>query len=158
MQKTMVPGEIDVSELLIKTCGLACWRGKISLCLTPRSMEKCSSVGQPIPRFCRGRQFAPSGWGGGLFSACLGTIDFVGSHRPSHCSCVLSRGDVDSTDLRLILRNVLFRRSARAKKCKSGSPQQTLISYEPDSTRALTACITNLVVAPGPDETRCCST
>ena len=32
----MVPGEIDVSELLIKTCGLACWRGKISLCLTPK--------------------------------------------------------------------------------------------------------------------------
>ena len=36
MQRTMVPGGIDVSELLIKTCGLAFWKGKIGLCLTPK--------------------------------------------------------------------------------------------------------------------------
>ena len=66
-------------------------------------MEKCSSIGQPIPRFCRRRQFAPSGWGGGLFSACLGAVYFVESHRLGHRSYVLSRGDVDSTDLRVLL-------------------------------------------------------
>ena len=36
MQRTMVPGEIHVLELLIRTCGLAFWRGKIWLCLTPK--------------------------------------------------------------------------------------------------------------------------
>ena len=43
----MVPGEIDVSELLIKTCGLAFWGVKIHLCLTHKTSGRMF-VNRPI--------------------------------------------------------------------------------------------------------------
>ena len=121
-------------------------------------MEGSSPIGKTNPGFNWWKQLASSHRDWGICLACFGSLDFVRTFGFGCRNCVRNCGHVGSTRSRLLCCNFLCKRSPRPKKCKSCPAELALVSYEPESTRSLTACITNLVVAPGPEETRCCST
>ena len=115
MIRTMVPGGVDVSELLIKTCGLAYGRGKIDASARSRKrMEKCPSVGEQIPRLDRREQFASPGRFWSLFPSHLGSAGFVWGSGVGNCRGLRCFGFVGTTFGSFLFWNLHHKRGSRS--------------------------------------------